>query len=300
MADEASVPAELDTDGSWPVVVVEVDAAGLETAMALLAGDCSGVEVLEAGERSSLRLHFRSIERARAVLERARGCRGPSGPRIRSARLERIEDGRWVARYQASLEPFDLGLRFVVIPSRRFRPDRFDRSREPIVLVPGQAFGTGEHPTTRLCAALLERSVTAGSRWLDLGCGSGILSVVALRCGAREVGAADVDPTAATVAHDVLAGNGLRDRSSLWVGALPEVVPGRWDGVVANIELPYLIDNAPRLARLPVAGGTLIVSGFLAADEARLVERFGRTGLEVGAVEVEPPWAALVARRRSA
>src|SRR5213075_275452 len=99
-------------------------------------------------------------------------------------------------------------------------PDARGGEREPIVLVPGMAFGTGEHETTRLCAAALERLVVPGSRWLDVGTGTGILAIVAARCGATKVVAVDNDPEAAHVALEVVRRNGLEDSIEVLEGSL--------------------------------------------------------------------------------
>jgi ribosomal protein L11 methyltransferase len=144
---------------------------------------------------------------------------------------------------------------------------------------------------------LLESWVESGSRWLDVGCGSGILSVVAHRLGASSVGAVDVDADALSVAREVVAQNEAREAVTLWNGSLPEVTLDRWDGVVANIDLPFFIDHAPHLARIPRPGGVLIASGFLARDARVVALRVTHAGLVVVRMEVAPPWAAVVARR---
>ena len=112
-----------------------------------------------------------------------------------------VGDEGWVEAWQRSLAPIPLGTRFVVLPHENLPAPA---SREPIRLIPGMAFGTGEHATTRLCAGVLEDLVVPGSRWLDLGCGTGILAIVAARLGASSVAALDLDPQAAQVAEEVV------------------------------------------------------------------------------------------------
>jgi ribosomal protein L11 methyltransferase len=149
----------------------------------------------------------------------------------RALHVETVEDGKWVERYQASLKPFPLGERFMVHPGGEVDGGS---QRTPLLLVPGRAFGTGEHPTTRLCAEWLERLVVPGGRWLDLGCGTAILAMIAHHCGAGEVLATDNDPEAIAVAAAVLSANGLEGGIALECRSVPDEQAERWDGIVVN------------------------------------------------------------------
>jgi ribosomal protein L11 methyltransferase len=264
----------------------------------LLSGQSLGAEFRPGpGDRGVLTVYLTSPEAASAAKRRlARALKhGAQTPELRRLRVDRVEDAGWVERYQASLEPFHLGSRFVVHPAGDGRPGR---GRTPIRLVPGRAFGTGEHPTTRLCAEWLERLVRPGSTWLDLGCGSGILSIVASRCGAGRVTAVDMDPDAVTVAAEVLAANGLSSRVKLLQGSAAARL-GTFDGLVANIAAPFFLSEGPSLSRLILEGGLLIASGFPsdAANEVRQV--LGRNGLDEFTREVREAWCVLVLRRGS-
>ena len=170
--------------------------------------------------------------------------------------------------------------------------------RIPIRLVPGRAFGTGEHATTQLCAEQLERQVVRGSRWLDLGCGTGLLCIVAAGCGAGEVLALDVDPEAVRVARAVLRDNRPSARVVLALGSLETAATRLWDGIVVNINVAFLLGAAASLAARLEAGGWLIASGFLVDDVPALLDTFGRAGLSEHRRLERRSWAALVLQRR--
>ncbi len=183
--------------------------------------------------------------------------------------------------------------------------------RIPIRLVPGRAFGTGEHPTTRICAELLEQLVRRGSRWLDLGCGTGILALVAAHCGARQVTAVDHDPEAVALAGEVVRANGMSGTIRTVCGTAASVVGARepepeeeeeeeedgpWDGMVANIGRSFFTTHADDLASLLVAGGTLIASGFLEEDRRGVADALNAAGLRVERTATSSEWSAIVAR----
>jgi len=167
--------------------------------------------------------------------------------------------------------------------------------RTRLVLVPGRAFGTGEHPTTRLAIEALERHVTPGSRWLDLGCGSGILSLVASCCGAAEVLALDVDPVAVRVARAAMRRNPVGRGVVVRLGTQAGV--GIWDGVVSNISATHLCECAAQLARLPRPGGTLVVSGFVEAERDEVWQALERAGLRRIETRHSVEWCLMVLAR---
>jgi len=192
----------------WSVLTARVP-EGVDDEIAAVLGDGSlGVEVASSGPgMSEVRIYLTEADVVASWRERAMRVLAAHGLTAEEAGLaiDPVVDGRWVERWQASLAPLPLGARFVVLPAGPALPQE---GREAIRLVPGMAFGTGEHPTTRMAAAWVERQVTPGSRWLDLGTGTGLLAVIAARCGAARVLAVDLDPEAARVALEVVAANG--------------------------------------------------------------------------------------------
>jgi ribosomal protein L11 methyltransferase len=237
-----------------------------------------------------------SVADASSLLDAARAALPSWGLDLAACggRVDAVEDLHWVERYQAGLQPFPLGERFLVIPDGS---DRIEPGRVSIVLVPGRAFGTGEHPTTRLCAAALERWVEPGSRWLDLGCGSSILAVVAAHCGAGHVLARDDDPEAIEVAREVLAANALTSRVGVEIGSAHGLRGAGLDGVVANIAARYFLDHGREAAAALREGGVLAASGFLGEDAAEIARALARAGLTTLEEDESEGWGLLVARR---
>lgn len=265
-----------------------------------LAGLILGAEH-EAQEPGStlLRLVLRARGGGEAALEAAREILSDFGLDAERCglRLERIADEPWVERYQASLRPLHLGRRFVVLPGGTGEPTP---GREPIRLTPGRAFGTGEHATTRLCAEYLESCVRPGSRWVDLGCGTAILGIVALRCGAGELLALDADDEAVEVAAEVLAANGLAGRARPLRGSIDEVEGGDWSGIVANIHAQFFLENAAALAARLEAGGLLVASGFVHEQVDEISRALGGAGLREVERRDSGPWVLWVGRRPDA
>ncbi len=204
-----------------------------------------------------------------------------------------VPDGNWVENYQKSLRPFPAGDRFLIHPGEE-RPDCVG-DRIPIRLVPGRAFGTGEHATTRLCLAALERTVRTGSRWLDVGCGSGILAVAAAGLGAGAVTAVDNDPEAVEVCREVVTANGAAGTVQVLEGSLEGIERSGYDGVVANIHAPFLLENAMELAGLLRSGGALICTGFLTSELPEITGILEDSGLLVRASGQDGEWAMIQA-----
>jgi ribosomal protein L11 methyltransferase len=286
----------------WTALVVRVPAALEEALVGRLAWCLQGERRLDAAtpgaaaDEVELWLYLHSPAAEGAALAQAGEIIARAGldPAACGLRARVVEDERWVERYQASLRPFDLGRRFRVYPAGRV--DEPAGPRRPLLLVPGRAFGTGEHPTTRLCAVALEQRVVPGQRWVDVGCGTAILAIVARGCGAREVLALDHDAEAVEVAREVLAVNGV-DGVALRVGSCADAGAGAWDGVAVNISAPFLVEQAATLAGLVRPGGTLVASGFLAAGIGEVRAAFEAAGTNCAATACDDPWALAVFRR---
>ena len=270
--------------------------SGLDDEVASVLGTGSlGVEIVPGGPGlSTVRVYLGAGDDPEAWRARARRVLSAHGLTEGDARLAIVDvaDEAWVTRWQEGLAAIPIGSRFLVLPHEGLTAPE---GREAIRLVPGMAFGTGEHPTTRMCASALEASVRPGSRWLDLGCGTGILAIVAARLGAAVVVALDLDPEAAHVAAEVVRTNGLADRVEVGAGSLAEEL-GSFDGVVANIQASFFLAEAQALARALRPGGVLVCSGFLVDDVAELTAAFAGAGLDVEDRRLDDPWACLVVR----
>lgn len=231
-----------------------------------------------------------------------------------SARRERIEEAlHWLGRLRG-IEPLTVrelaeedwanawkkhfhvrhvGKRLVIVPSwRRYTP----RPDEVILdLDPGMAFGTGVHPTTRLCLQLVERWTAPGMRVLDLGTGSGILAIAAAKLGAARVTARDIESTAARVAQENVERNGVADRIEVAQGTLDSVpTDERYDLILANINLRVLREVLAPLAARLAPGGAAILSGVLHEYEPALREVVAEAGLAWRERRRQQDWLAVV------
>ena len=189
-----------------------------------------------------------------AVLADAAAALGRDAPAVLEVR--HVADRDWVRLTQSQFEPIPIGERLVITPSWHASDDP---ARIEIVLDPGLAFGTGSHPTTRLCLQWLERHLPAGATVIDYGCGSGILAIAAARLGAASVVGVDIDPQALVATRD----NAARNRVEVEVRASSDARPAPAGVVVANILSSPLKLLAPVLVDLVAPGGALVLSGVL-------------------------------------
>lgn len=214
--------------------------------------------------------------------------------------MDGIEDADWENNWKAFYKPLEIGGRLMVIPDWE---EADSRGRVALRLNPGLAFGTGSHATTRLCLTELEKYVRRGIKMLDLGCGSGILSIAALLLGAESAMACDVDEKAVDIAYENAALNGV-DRSRYTVlagdvlgdsGFQKELGSG-YDVVAANIVADVIIALAPNVHHLIKKEGVFICSGIIdtRAEEVRsALEDSGLLVLEANALE---GWYCFVCR----
>ena len=187
--------------------------------------------------------------------------------------MNNLEDADWENNWKQYYKPMEIGERLIVVPEWE---QANTQGRIPLILNPGLTFGTGSHATTRLCLTALERAVHGGERVLDLGCGSGILSIAALTLGAASAAAVDIDDKCLTVAYENAALNGIgRDRYTVLVGdavsdrALKAQLGSGYDIVVANIVADVIIGLAPSVRQFLKPGGLFLCSGIIdtRADE---------------------------------
>ena len=214
--------------------------------------------------------------------------------------MDGIEDADWENNWKAFYKPLEIGGRLMVIPDWE---EADSRGRVALRLNPGLAFGTGSHATTRLCLTELEKYVRRGMKMLDLGCGSGILSIAALLLGAESAMACDVDEKAVDIAYENAALNGV-DRSRYTVRAgdvlgdsgFQKELGSGYDVVAANIVADVIIALAPNVHHLIKKEGVFICSGIIdtRAEEVRsALEDSGLLVLEANALE---GWYCFVCR----
>lgn len=213
---------------------------------------------------------------------------GPVGPLAARA----VEDVEWAEAWKRAYSAQRIG-RVVVVPSWADEP--IASGEVAIRLDPGMAFGTGLHPTTRGCLLAMQELEPMPRRVLDVGCGSGILALAALRLGAERAVCLDTDPVAVEATAANAAANDVSHRLEVRLGSLEEHPLEQFDLVVANIVAAVLVDLAPRVAPHLEPHGTLMASGIIAtrADEVRAALR--EVGLRVGRTLERDDWVTMVA-----
>ncbi len=206
-----------------------------------------------------------------------------------------LEEQEWETAWKAHFTLMRIGRRLVIKPTwQEYTPT----AGEAVVdLDPGMAFGTGHHPTTRMCLEFLEERVTPGARVLDVGTGSGILAIAAAKLGAASVLGVDIDPAAATVAQVNARQNGVAGIVKAIAGSLPNADVARhgYNIVVANITAKTIVDVAHPLAQAVAEGGVVVVSGILRDREPEVEEAFVKESLKVIESRHDGDWVALVA-----
>jgi len=219
---------------------------------------------------------------------------------IGELRTRLVEEADWADAWKAHFPVMRIGRRLVIRPTWR----RHRAAPDDVVLTldPGMAFGTGLHPTTRLCLAAIEMLADDGrldgARVLDVGCGSGILAIAALKLGAASALGVDTDPIASEATLANARRNRLGRRLRAREGSLPS---GRQpvDVVLANLIAGVLVPLAPALCAELRPGGTLLASGIFIDRETDVAAAFEAAGLAVAGRSTEGDWVALEAVRRA-
>jgi ribosomal protein L11 methyltransferase len=204
--------------------------------------------------------------------------------------VTRVEDEDWVRRTQAQFTPQEVAPGLWIVPSWHAPPDP---AATNIVLDPGLAFGTGTHPTTRLCLRWLARTIRGGERVIDFGCGSGILAIAAVKLGASGASGVDIDPQAVLAATR----NAERNDVDAHFVSAAELLPGPADIVVANILAQPLIVLAPLLAGLTAPGGRLALSGIL-EEQAHEVHAAYGAWYDFDPLEADEGWVLVSGVRK--
>jgi ribosomal protein L11 methyltransferase len=251
-----------------------------------------GVSAAEHWPICRLTALFRSGVDVEAVLADAAARLGLAIPPVE---VEGVADEDWVRRTQAQFAPIRIAERLWIVPSWC---GAVDADAINITLDPGLAFGTGSHPTTRLCLLWLARELRAGETVLDYGCGSGILAIAAAKLGARRVVGIDVDAQAIAASRANAKANGVEVSFRM---ADEPMIPTEqlFDVVIANILANPLVLLAPALAARVRPGGRIVLSGILAEQQARIAAAYApwfiMTAWEAG----DEGWVALAGTRHA-
>lgn len=204
--------------------------------------------------------------------------------------VRRVADDDWAEAWKLEFVPQRIG-RVVVLPSWSIEP--VAAHEVPVILDPGMAFGTGLHPTTRGCLQLLQDVDPMPGHVLDVGCGSGILAIAALRLGVGRAVGLDTDPVAIAATAANAERNGLGDRLHATVGTLPAEATRRFPLVLANLVAAVLVDLAPRLAAHLEPSGLLLASGIIEPKADAVVAAMRRARLEPVSRVDDGEWVTL-------
>ena len=301
--------------GRWLELSVEADSEAVEAVSEILSRVAPGGTTVEPGfelvdeglgarvdtsRPATIRAYVPAFDtaataRATAAVTEALGHLQAFGLRpIGELQTRIVNEADWATAWQEHFQVLHLGRRLVIKPSWR----RHRRTGDEVVidLDPGMAFGTGLHPTTRLCLEALEQRADRGplGRVLDVGCGSGILSIAAVMLGGTRALGIDIDP----IAIEATIANARHNRVGKRVRAQEGSVPTGerpFDTVLANLIAGVLIEIAPNLAGELVPGGTLVGSGIFIDREEATRRALEAAGFEITGRLVESDWVALEA-----
>ena len=243
------------------------------------------------------------LEKLKGLLQtlRGRNCEGRLGSLNLS--VAPLPDTDWEESWKENYPPQQIGERLVVLPY--WLADTDTQGRLPVILDPGLTFGTGAHPSTRMVMGAMEQLVTPGAACVDLGSGSGILSIAALRLGAKSAIGVDIDPKAEDIAREnagyngfaapeftAYTGNVLSDKK-----LMDNLTARHFDVVLVNIVADVIVSLSPVLPRLMDEQSTLICSGILDTRLNDVIDALTRAGLQVVQIRQEEEWRCVIAKR---
>ena len=199
----------------------------------------------------------------------------------------------WQNGWRKYYHPMEIGRRLAVVPSWQ----EYDTDRVKLLLDPGLAFGTGGHETTSLCLEALDELTAGGERVLDIGTGSGILAIAALKLGAACAEGVDIDPVAVRTACENAALNGVAGQFTGLVGDLSDKASGTYQIITANIVANAIISLAPAVPGLLAEGGHFIASGIIDTRAQEVAEALAKAGLTIAQRKDKRGWVCFVCTR---
>ena len=204
-----------------------------------------------------------------------------------------IEQEDWQNAWKKYYHAMDIGKRLAIVPSW----EEYETGRTVLRMDPGMAFGTGTHETTSLCLETLDSMVKGGERVLDIGTGSGILAIAALKLGADSAEGVDIDPVAVRTAGENAALNGVQDKLTVLVGDLSDKASGKYDIITANIVANAILSLAPAVPGLMAENATFIASGIIDSRKDEVIAGLEKAGLAVVEVKEKRGWECIICKK---
>ena len=204
-----------------------------------------------------------------------------------------VEQEDWQNAWKKYYHAMDIGSRLAIVPGW----ESYDTDRIRITMDPGLAFGTGTHETTALCLELLDSLVQGGERVLDVGTGSGILAIAALKLGAREADGVDIDPMCVRTAGENAERNGVDGRFRVLVGDLSDKAEGVYDIITANIVAAAILSLAPAVPALMAPGAKFICSGIIDERKDEVLAGLQASGLRPVEIKEKRGWVCILCEK---
>lgn len=243
-------------------------------------------------DEAIIHLYFPSNENARESLsflkERFEAVHIPF-----QADTDTVDPKNFENSWKKYFKSTEIGRRLCICPSWEQYNNK--ENRKVLKIDPGAAFGTGTHATTAMCLALLDQFITPNQTVLDIGCGSGILSIAAVLLGAERATGIDIDPVAVKVARENAALNGLSEKTEFLVDNLNEKITSRYSVVCANIVADVIMALAPDVPGLLAPGGRFLCSGIIDSRAEEVRAALLRAGLQITNTVTESNWVAFAA-----
>lgn len=291
----------------WSELTIQSSNLAAEAVGAILQDVAGGFTVRTATHTTVFRAWLPENEYLEAALEGLRQRFADLPPELLeegTPTVQRtwVDEQDWAEAWKAYWKPVRIGRRLVIKPSwQAWPPEDQPEAAKPddivIELDPGMAFGTGAHATTALCLAALEDFVQPGMEMVDLGCGSGILTVAALKLGAKSVLAIDTDPLAVEATAKNCDANGVSGYTVALQEGLSET-HGQFDLIVGNISYKIIKLEAPLTPERLKPGGLFICSGFYIGWEDDLIQTLKDLSFEIVRADEHDMWCCLVGRKQ--